>query len=99
MTAALAVQFQVSCAAVSAGPEVAEAVLLRDIRQLTFGGRRTGEGYFSPDGRKFVFMSEREPGNPFFQIYEMDFVTAEIARLKKLCKEEKAMQRKCKKGQ
>ena len=50
-------------------------------RQLTFEGRRSGECYFSPDGHKLVFMSEREPGNPFFQIYVLDFQTGEVARI------------------
>ncbi len=42
------------------------------IRQLTFDGRRSGEGYFSPDGASLIFQSEREPGNPFYQIYLLD---------------------------
>lgn len=43
-------------------------------RQLTFEGRRAGEGYFSPDGKKLILQSERYPGNPFFQIYILDLV-------------------------
>jgi Tol biopolymer transport system component len=50
-------------------------------RRLTVEGRRAGEGYFSPDGRKMVFESEREPGNPFYQIYELDLTTGETKRL------------------
>ncbi len=46
-------------------------------RQLTFEGRRAGEGYFSPDGKKMVLMSERYPGNPFFQIYILDLETGD----------------------
>ena len=46
----------------------AEEQFLSRVRQLSFEGRRAGEGYFSPDGSKMVFQSEREPGNPFFQI-------------------------------
>jgi Tol biopolymer transport system component len=45
---------------------------LSNTRQLTFEGRRTGEGYFDATGRDIVFQSEREPGNPFYQIYRMD---------------------------
>jgi len=41
-------------------------------RQLTYVGRRAGEGYFSPDGKKIIFQTERYPGNPFFQIYTLD---------------------------
>ncbi|MGB2987430.1 MAG: hypothetical protein WBE26_16315 [Phycisphaerae bacterium] len=50
-------------------------------RQLTYEGRRSGECYFSPDGKQLVFMSEREPGNPFFQIYTLDFGTGDVARI------------------
>ena len=50
-------------------------------RRITVEGRRAGEGYFSPDGRKMVFQSEREPGNPFYQIYELDLTTGETKRL------------------
>ena len=58
-----------------------ERGVLSRIRQLTFEGRRAGEGYFSPDGRKLVFQSEREAGNPFFQIYVLDFETGETKRI------------------
>ena len=34
------------------------------VRRLTVEGRRAGEGYWSPDGKRLVFQSEREPGNP-----------------------------------
>ena len=50
-------------------------------RQLTFEGRRAGEGYFSRDGSQLVFQSEREPGNPFFQIYVMDLETGDVERV------------------
>ncbi|MFO0977838.1 MAG: M28 family peptidase [Planctomycetaceae bacterium] len=50
-------------------------------RQLTFEGRRAGESYFSADGRKMIFQSEREPGNPFFQIYLMDLDTGDTERV------------------
>lgn len=58
-----------------------EAAFLGNIRQLTFEGRRAGEGYFSRDGRQMVFQSEREAGNPFFQIYVLDFETGDIERV------------------
>ncbi|MEX2577990.1 MAG: M28 family peptidase [Verrucomicrobiales bacterium] len=58
-----------------------EAALLGDVRQLTFEGRRAGEGYFSADGTKMVFQSEREEGNPFYQIYLMDLETGDIDRI------------------
>ena len=58
-----------------------ESDFLTGIRQLTFEGRRAGEGYFSADGTKMVFQSEREPGNPFYQIYLMDLETGDQERL------------------
>ena len=58
-----------------------EATLLGKTRQLTFAGRRAGEGYFSADGTQLVFQSEREPGNPFFQIYVMDLETGDLERV------------------
>ncbi len=58
-----------------------ESKLLAEIRQLTFEGRRAGEGYFSQDGSRMVFQSEREPGNPFFQIYVLDFETGDQVRV------------------
>ncbi|MFP5520739.1 MAG: M28 family peptidase, partial [Bdellovibrionia bacterium] len=42
---------------------------------LTFVGSKAGEGYFSPDGKKMIFQSERHPGNPFYQMYIMDLET------------------------
>lgn len=50
-------------------------------RQLTFSGKRAGEGYFSADGKRLIFQSEREPGNPFYQIYLLDFETGDTRRL------------------
>ena len=58
-----------------------EARFLTKIRQLTFEGRRAGEGYFGKDGRQMVFQSEREKGNLFFQIYVMDFDTGDLERI------------------
>ena len=58
-----------------------QARFLTDIRQLTFEGRRSGEGYFSKDGKQLVFQSEREPGNPFFQIYLMDRESGDVHRV------------------
>ena len=50
----------------------AESDLLSNVRQITFEGRRAGEGYFSSDGKRMVFQSERDPANPFYQIYLTD---------------------------
>ena len=61
--------------------QVPQSRLLSGIRQLSFEGRRAGEGYFNPDGSLLVFQSEREPGNPFFQIYLMDLDTGDTHRV------------------
>lgn len=58
-----------------------EADLLPRVRQLTFEGKRAGEGYFSPDGAKLIFQSERDPSNPFFQIYELDLLDGQTRRV------------------
>ncbi|MCA9169053.1 MAG: PD40 domain-containing protein, partial [Planctomycetales bacterium] len=58
-----------------------ESRLLTGIRQLTFEGKRAGEGYFSRDGQMMVFQSERDAANPFYQIYLMDFATGDIERI------------------
>jgi Tol biopolymer transport system component len=49
--------------------------LITGMKQLTFEGPRAGEGYFSRDGKKMIFQSERYSGNPFYQIYVMDLET------------------------
>jgi Tol biopolymer transport system component len=59
----------------------AEASLLTNIRQLTFAGQRAGEGYFSQDGSLLIFQSERDPDNPFFQMYVMNLTTGETRRV------------------
>ncbi|MDP7010088.1 MAG: peptidase M28, partial [Verrucomicrobiota bacterium] len=58
-----------------------EAQFLKRVRQLTLEGRRSGEGYFSQDGRHIIFQSEREPGNPFYQIYIMSLETGDVNRV------------------
>ena len=58
-----------------------EAQFLSNIWQLTFEGRRSGEGYFSPDGKALIFQSERETGNPFYQIYILDLETGDSHRV------------------
>lgn len=58
-----------------------EARFLSKTRRLTLDGKRSGEGYFHPDGHLLCFQSEREPGNPFYQIYLLDLLSGETARL------------------
>ena len=58
-----------------------EAQFLTGTRQLVFEGRRSGEGYFAPDGKQLIFQSEREPGNPFYQIYILDLESGDSHRV------------------
>lgn len=58
-----------------------ETTLLKNTRQLVFSGKRSGEGYFSADGKKLIFQSEREADNPFFQMYVLDFESGETTRV------------------
>ena len=58
-----------------------EGRFLTNVRQLTFEGKRSGEGYFSPDGKSLIFQSERDADNPFYQIYLLDFETGDTHRV------------------
>ncbi len=60
---------------------VAETRFLTNPRQLILDGRRSGEGYFSPDGKVLIFQSEREPRNPFYQIYILDLESGDSRRV------------------
>src|SRR5438034_1915301 len=64
-----------------AGPSYQERDFLTRVRRLTVEGKRAGEGYWSPDGKRLVFQSEREPGNPFYQIYVPDLGTGDTKRI------------------
>ena len=59
--------------------ELVEPKFLTEVRQLTFEGKRAGEGYYSPSGKQMVFQSERLEANPFFQIYVLDFETGDVS--------------------
>ena len=67
--------------AVQADTTYGERDFLTRVRRLTVEGRRAGEGYWSPDGKRLVFQSEREPGNPFYQIYVLDLATGDTKRI------------------
>jgi Tol biopolymer transport system component len=86
MSRALPSSFFVLFAALSllsthARAEEIESKLLSGVRQLIFEGRRSGEGYFAPDGKKLIFQSEREEGNPFYQMYVLDLESGETSRV------------------
>ncbi|MCI0451619.1 MAG: M28 family peptidase [Candidatus Latescibacteria bacterium] len=79
------VPFAIFVAAVSValatGDSPSESTYLSRVRQLTFEGKRAGEGYFSPDGKRFVFQAEREKDNPFYQIYMLSLETGDVHRV------------------
>ena len=54
-----------------------ETRFITNTRQLIIEGKRSGEGYYHPNGNLMVFQSEREEGNPFYQIYVLDLVSGE----------------------
>ena len=57
-----------------------ESQLLANTYQLITEGARSGEGYFSADGGRFVYQAET-PGNPFYQIYLLDLDSGESSRV------------------
>ncbi|MDQ3622508.1 MAG: peptidase M28, partial [Verrucomicrobiota bacterium] len=68
-------------AAARADDAANETRLLSNARQLIYEGKRSGEGYFHPDGNLLIFQSEREEGNPFYQIYLLELLSGETARV------------------
>ena len=62
-------------------PQSQERNFLSRIRRLTVDGKRAGEGYWSPDGKRLVFQSERDAANPFYQIYVLDLTTGDTKRI------------------
>ena len=59
----------------AAEPETstAEARFLSNIRQVTSGMTKAGEGYFSPDGKAIIYQAV-PPEYPFYQIYTQPLV-------------------------
>ncbi len=68
-------------AVVSADDAANEARFITNTRQLIYEGKRSGEGYFHPDGNLLIFQSEREQGNPLYQMYLLDLLSGETARV------------------
>ena len=67
------------CFTISVAAE--ESRFLDNTRQLTYSGKRAGEGYFSENGTALIFQSEREPDNPFYQIYLMNLKSGDTHRV------------------
>ncbi len=61
--------------------QAGERSFLSRVRRLTVEGKRAGEGYWSPDGKRLVFQSERDAANPFYQIFVLDFATGDTKRI------------------
>jgi Tol biopolymer transport system component len=60
----------------SAEAEALEAKHLKNIRQVTFGFSKAGEGYFRPDGKAVIFQAA-QPGEDDYQIYTLDLAAGE----------------------
>ena len=59
-----------------------EDQLLSNTRRLVNDSMRSGEGYFSADGTRFIYQSEApDSDNPFYQIYVMDLASGESHRV------------------
>ncbi|MCA9322658.1 MAG: M28 family peptidase [Planctomycetes bacterium] len=56
--------------------EASKKPWLSNLRQLTFEGEKSGEGYFSPDGKEIVYQAVHE-GCPHYQIYRQSLATGE----------------------
>src|SRR3954468_1946751 len=62
-------------------PALQERDFLTRIRRLTVEGKRAGEGYWAPDGKRLVFQSERDQANPWYQIFTLDLTTGDVKRI------------------
>ena len=60
---------------------VAEDRFISQPRQLILEGKRSGEGYFDAAGKRLIFQSEREEGNPFYQMYVLNLESGDTARV------------------
>jgi TolB protein len=58
-----------------------EATYLKNIRQVTHGFVRAGEGYFSPDQKHIIFQAEEKGENPFYQIFVQELATGRFRRV------------------
>jgi Tol biopolymer transport system component len=75
-----------ACLVLAGGPaddwQKQESPYLKNVRQVTHGFVRAGEGYFSPDGKQIIFQAEeRGTDNPFYQIFVQDLETGRFRRL------------------
>ena len=58
-----------------------ESLLISNTQRLVTHGLRSGEGYFSADGRQLIYQSEEAGPNPFYQMYVMDLASGESTKV------------------
>lgn len=72
--------FMVPTASFAQEKETVETKFLANIRQVTKGMEKAGEGYFSPDGKEIVYQAVAN-GYPFYQIYTQPLAGGEPKRI------------------
>src|SRR6476660_2439138 len=80
-TSILAIGF--ACSLVAASVTRAESIepkYFSNLRQVTSGFVKAGEGYFSPDGRTIIYQAVPQ-GYPFYQIYTQPLAGGEPKRI------------------
>ena len=82
-SAALLAATQLGASALQQAPAgtYQERDFLSRSRRLTIEGRRAGEGYYSQDGKRMIFQSERDPANPWYQIFTLDLTSGDVKRV------------------
>lgn len=62
--------------------QAAESKHVTNVKQVTTGFIRAGEGYFSQDGKQVIYQAEEAAtGNPFYQIFVQDLATGSRRRI------------------
>ncbi len=80
LLALVGIAFYLTALAAEPAP-AGEPQFITHTRQLIYEGKRSGEGYFAPDGKALIFQSEREVDNPFYQIYILDLESGDSHRV------------------
>lgn len=58
-----------------------EAAHLKNVKQVTTGFARAGEGYFSPDGKLIIYQAEEKGDNPFYQQFVQNLDSGRFRRV------------------
>ncbi len=69
-----------AAAPMARGEESIEGHTLHNIRQVTSGFVKAGEGYFSPDGQTIIYQAVPQ-GYPFYQIYKQTLADGKPQRI------------------